>query len=127
MSIYFYLWLAMTICVVILVYINRQKTDQHQTVINDLEKDWNEMAGLANDYKKLLNEQMKENDVLRKQAVDYIPMKSLADYKEKVLLLTEQAEDMFGLYIDKVTITRQSLEINTIDIQQKPKDNIEKR
>lgn len=165
MNIYFYLWLAMTICAVILLYLNRQKsaiikdyaemvkkngqintriaetnsdkTDQHQAIIDGLEKDWKEMSELVDDYKKRLEKQRKENAVLRKQAAEYIPMKSLADYKEKVLLLTEQAEDMFGLYIDKVTMTRYigmfsrswkiDMEINTIDIQQKPKDNIEEQ
>lgn len=166
MNIYFYLWLAMTICAVILVYLNRQKsaiikeyaemvkkngqintriaetssdkTDQHQAIIDGLEKDWKEMTEQADYYKKELEKQRKENAVLRKQAAEYIPMKSLADYKEKVLLLTEQAEDMFGLYIDKVTMTRYigivfgsswkiDMEINTNDIQQKPKDDIEKQ
>lgn len=165
MNIYFYLWLAMTICAVILVYLNRQKsaiikeyaemvkkngqintriaeissdkTDQHQAIIDGLEKDWKEMTEQADYYKKELEKQRKENAVLRKQAAEYIPMKSLSDYKEKVLLLTEQAEDMFGLYIDKVTMTRYfgmfgrswkiDMEINTTDIQQKPKDNIEKQ
>ena len=134
MNIYFYLWLAMTICTVILVYINRQKADQYKAVINDLEKDWNEMAGHVDDYKKLYEKLRKENEVLRKQAADYIPMKSLTDYKEKVLLLTEQAEDMFGFYIDKVTMTRYSNEFGHLwkidmetEMQKKPKDNIEKR
>ena len=162
----------MTICAVILLYLNRQKsaiinqknaiikgyeemvkkngqintriaetssdkTDQHQAIIDGLEKDWKEMTELVDDYKKRLEKQRKENAVLRKQAAEYIPMKSLADYKEKVLLLTEQAEDMFGLYINKVTMTRYigmlnrswkiDMEINTIDIQQKPKDNIDKQ
>ena len=172
MDLHFYLWLAMTICAVILLYLNRQKsaiinqknaiikgyeemvkkngqintriaetssdkTDQHQAIIDGLEKDWKEMSGLVDDYKKKLEKQQKENAVLRKQAAEYIPMKSLDDYKEKVCLLTEQAEDMFGLYIDKVTMTRYigmfnrswkiDMEINTIDIQQKPKDNIDKQ
>ena len=165
MNIYFYLWLAMSICAVILLYLNRQKSaiikdyaemvkkngqintriaetssdkaDQHQATIDGLEKELKDMFELADDYQKRLEKQRKENAVLRKQAAEYIPMKSLADYKEKVLLLTEQAEDMFGLYIDKVTMTRYigmfnrswkiDMEINTIDIQQKPKDDIDKQ
>ena len=155
----------MTICAVILLYLNRQKsaiikgyeemckkngqintriaetssdkTDQHQAIIDGLEKDWKEMSELVDDYKKRLEKQRKENEVLRKQAADYIPMKSLADYKEKVLLLTEQAEDMFGLYIDKVTMKRCcymfckswkiDMEINTVGEQQKPQDDIDKQ
>ena len=153
----------MAICTAILLYLNRQKnaiikgyeemckkngqintriaevssdkTDRHQDIIDGVEKDWKEMSGLVDDYKKKMEKQRKENEVLRKQAADYIPMKSLADYKEKVLLLTEQAEDMFGLYIDKVTMTRCcylfrhswkiDMEINTVGEQQKPKDEIE--
>ena len=155
----------MTICAVILLYLNRKKSaiikdyaemvkkngqintriaetssdkaDQHQATIDRLEKELKDMFELADDYQKRLEKQRKENAVLRKQAADYIPMKSLADYKKKVLLLTEQAEDMFGLYIDKVTMTRHinvfgnswkiDMEINTNDIQQKPKDNIEEQ
>ena len=165
MNIYFYLWLAMTVCAVILLYLNRQKnaiikgyeemvkkngqintriaetssdkTDQHQAIIDGSEKYWKEMSEMVDDYKKRLEKQRKENEVLRKQAADYIPMKSLADYKEKVLLLTEQAEDMFGLYIDKVSMRRCcymfsrswtiDMEINTGREQQKPKDDIEKQ
>lgn len=134
MNIYFYLWLAMTICAVILVYLNRQKsaiikeytemckkngqintriaetssdkTDRHQAIIDGLEKDWKEMAELVDDYKKKLEKQRKENAVLRKYAADFTPMKSMADYTEKILNFSEQAEDMFGLYIDTIHLER---------------------
>lgn len=134
MNIYFYLWLAMTICAVILLYLNRQKnaiikgyeemckkngqintriaeissdkTDQHQAIIDGLEKDWKEMSETADVYKKKLEKQRKENEVLRKQAADFTPMKSMADYTEKIQKFSEQAEDMFGLYIDTIHIER---------------------
>ena len=134
MNIYFYLWLAMTICAVILLYLNRQKntiikgyeemckkngqintriaetssdkTDQHQAIIDGLEKDWKEMSELVDDYKKRLKKQREENEVLRKYAAGYTPMKSMADYTEKIQYLSEQAEDMFGLYIDTIRLER---------------------
>ena len=141
MDLHFYLWLAMTICAVILLYLNRQKsaiinqknaiikgyeemvkkngqintriaetssdkTDQHQAIIDGLEKDWKEMSELVDDYKKMLKKQREENEVLRKYAAGYTPMKSMADYTEKIQYFSEQAEDMFGLYIDTIRLER---------------------
>ena len=161
MNIYFYLWLAMTICTVILLYLNRQKstiikgyeemckkngqintriaetssdnTDQHQAIIDGLEKDWKEMSELVDDYKKRLEKQRKENEVLRKYAADFTPMKSMADYTEKIQYFSEQAEDMFGLYIDSIRLDRGNtmfcrywkVDMKTSGCK-KPKDDIEK-
>ncbi len=161
MNIYFYLWLAMTICAVILLYLNRQKSaiikgyeemckkngqintriaetssdksDQHQAIIDGLEKDWKEMSELVDDYKKRLEKQRKENEVLRKQAADFTPMKSMADYTEKIQYFSEQAEDMFGLYIDTIRLERGNtmfcrywkVDMKTSGCK-KPKDDIEK-
>ena len=43
---------------------------------------------------------------LKKQAADFTPMKSMADYTEKIQKFSEQAEDMFGLYIDTIHLER---------------------
>lgn len=170
MNIYFYLWLAMTICAAILLYLNSQKsaiikgyeemckkngqintriaetsrdktaetsidkTDQHQTIIDGLKKDLKDMHELADDYQKMFEKQRKDNEVLRKQAADYTPMKSMADYTEKIQHFSEQAEDMFGLYIDTIHLER----VNTmfcrywkVDMKtsgcKKSKDNIDKQ
>ena len=135
MNIYFYLWLAMAICTAILLYLNRQKNaiikryeemckkngqintriaetwanpDRHQDIIDGVEKDWKEMSGLVDDYKKKMEKQRKENEVLRKQAADFTPMKSMADYTEKIQYFSQQAEDMFGLYIDTISLERRN-------------------
>ena len=162
MNIYFYLWLAMTICAVILLYLNRQKsaiikgyeemckkngqintriaetssdkTDQHQAIIDGLEKDWKEMSELVDDYKKKLKKQREENEVLRKYAAGFTPMKSMADYTEKIQYFSEQAEDMFGLYIDTIHLERGNsmfcrywkVDMKTSGCK-KPKDNIEEQ
>ena len=161
MNIYFYLWLVMTICAVILLYLNRQKstiikgyeemckkngqintriaetssdkTDQHQAIIDGLEKDWKKKSELVDDYKKRLEKQRKENEVLRKYAADFTPMKSMADYTEKIQYFSEQAEDMFGLYIDTIRLERGNtmfcrywkVDMKTSGCK-KPKDDIEK-
>lgn len=57
-------------------------------------------------YKASLDEKAKEIERLKKLAADFLPMTTLADYKEKVTLLTEQAEDMFGLYIEEIKMER---------------------
>ena len=159
----------MTICAVILLYLNRQKnaiinkkdaiikgyeemckkngqintriaetssdkTDQHQAIIDGLEKDWKEMSELVDDYKKMLEKQRKENEVLRKQAADFTPMKSMADYTEKIQYFSEQAEDMFGLYIDTISLERRNSMFSRywkVDMKtsgcKKPKDDIDKQ
>ena len=162
MNIYFYLWLAMTICAVILLYLNRQKntiikgyeemckkngqintriaetssdkTDQHQAIIGGLEKDWKEMTELVDDYKKKVEMLREENVVLRKQTADFTPMKSMADYTEKIQKFSEQAEDMFGLYIDTIHLERGNsmfCQYWKVDMKtsgcKKPKDDIEKQ
>lgn len=110
------------------------KTDQHQTIIDGLKKDLKDMHELADDYEKMLGNLRKENEVLRKQAADYTPMKSMADYTEKIQHFSEQAEDMFGLYIDTIRLER----VNTmfclywkVDMKtsgcKKPIDNIDKQ
>ena len=49
-----------------------------------------------------------EIDNLKKQAADFTPMKSMADYTEKITKFSEQAEDMFGLYIDTIYLEREN-------------------
>lgn len=91
------------------------------------------MSELVDDYKKRLEKQRKENEVLRKQAADFTPMKSMADYTEKIQYFSEQAEDMFGLYIDTIRLERGNtmfcrywkVDMKTSGCK-KPKDDIEK-
>ena len=45
---------------------------------------------------------------LKKQAADFTPMKSMADYTDKIQKFSEQAEDMFGLYIDTINLERRN-------------------
>jgi len=162
MNIYFYMWLVMTVCTAILIYLNRQKsviikgyaemvkkngqintriaetssdkTDKHQAIIEGLEKDLKDMFEMVDDYKKRLEKLWKENDVLRKLAADYTPMKSMADYTEKIQKFSEQAEDMFGLYIDTIHLERGNTMFSRywkVDMKtsgcKKPKDDIEKQ
>lgn len=103
-----------------------------EATIKEFEKDLEESQKDIDYWKKETDKLREEKRVLRKQSADFIPMKSMADYKEKIWLLSEQAEDMFGLYIDKVMLTRCSgmcsrfwkidIEVNTTDVQSKPKD-----
>jgi uncharacterized coiled-coil DUF342 family protein len=43
---------------------------------------------------------------IKKLTADFTPMKSMADYTDKIQKFSEQAEDMFGLYIDSVHLER---------------------
>ena len=43
---------------------------------------------------------------LKKLTADFTPMKSMADYTDKIQYFSEQAEDMFGLYIESVHLER---------------------
>ena len=69
---------------------------------------------------------------LKKQAADFTPMKSMADYTEKILKFSEQAEDMFGLYIDTINLERRNtmfIRYWNVDIKtsgcKKPKEETE--
>ena len=125
MDLYFYLWLLMSACAVAFMIINRQKQnviDEYKSLSKD-NKDISDVGKLKESIEsadKLIKEQeemikdlqrrsRKYIDMieeLKKQAADFTPMNSMADYTEKIQKFSEQAEDMFGLYIDTINLER---------------------
>ena len=125
MDLYFYLWLLMSACAVAFMIMNRQKQkviDEYKSLCKD-NKDIGDVDKLKESIEstdKLIKEQQemiedlqrrsrKHIDMieeLKKQAADFTPMKSMADYSEKIQKFSEQAEDMFGLYIDTINLER---------------------
>ena len=148
MDLYFYLWLLMSACAVAFMIMNRQKQkviDEYKSLCKD-NKDIDDVGKLKESIErsdKLIKEQeelinslqrrsqkyLDEIDNLKKQAADFTPMKSMADYSEKIQKFSEQAEDMFGLYIDTINLERGNSMFNRywkIDMKtsgcKKPKD-----
>lgn len=125
MDLYFYLWLLMSACAVAFMIMDRQKQkviDEYKSLCKD-NKDIGDVDKLKESIEstdKLIKEQQemiedlqrrsrKHIDMieeLKKQAADFTPMKSMADYSEKIQKFSEQAEDMFGLYIDTINLER---------------------
>ena len=125
MDLYFYLWLLMSACAVAFMIMNRKKQkviDEYKSLYKD-NKDIGDVDKLKESIEsadKLIKEQQelisslqrrsqKQIDMmeeLKKQAADFTPMKSMADYSEKIQKFSEQAEDMFGLYIDTIHLER---------------------
>ena len=125
MDLYFYLWLLMSACAVAFMIMNRQKQkviDEYKSLCKD-NKDIGDVDKLKERIEsadKLIKEQeelisslqrrsqkyLDEIDNLKKLAADFTPMKSMADYSEKIQKFSEQAEDMFGLYIDTINLER---------------------
>ena len=125
MDLYFYLWLLMSACAVAFMIMDRQKQkviDEYKSLCKD-NKDIGDVDKLKESIEstdKLIKEQqeMIEDlqrrsrthidmiEELKKQAADFTPMKSMADYSEKIQKFSEQAEDMFGLYIDTINLER---------------------
>lgn len=125
MDLYFYLWLIMSACAVAFMIMNRQKQkviDEYKSLCKD-NKDIDDVGKLKESIEsadKLIKEQrelisslqhlshkhLDEIDNLKKLAAEYTPMKSMADYTEKIQQFSEQAEDMFGLYIDTIHLER---------------------
>lgn len=151
MDLYFYLWLLMSACAVAFMIMNRQKQkviDEYKSLCKD-NKDIGDVAKLKESIEsadKLIKEQQelistlqrrsrKHIDMieeLKKQAADFTPMKSMADYSEKIQKFSEQAEDMFGLYIDTINLERGNSMFNRywkIDMKtsgcKKPKEETE--
>lgn len=125
MDLYFYLWLLMSACAVAFMIMNRQKQkviDEYKSLCKDNEDigDVDKLKESIESADKLIKEQQElisslqrrsqkyldEIDNLKKQAAGFTPMKSMADYSEKIQKLSEQAEDMFGLYIDTINLER---------------------
>ena len=115
----------MSACAVAFMIMNRQKQkaiDEYKSLYKD-NKDIDDVGKLKESIEsadKLIKEQkelisslqrrsqkyLDEIDNLKKQAAEYTPMKSMADYSEKIQKFSEQAEDMFGLYIDTINLER---------------------
>ena len=115
----------MSACAVAFMIMNRQKQkviDEYKSLCKD-NKDIGDVDKLKESIEstdKLIKEQQemiedlqrrsrKHIDMieeLKKQAADFTPMKSMADYSEKIQKFSEQAEDMFGLYIDTINLER---------------------
>ena len=125
MDLYFYLWLLMSACAVAFMIMNRQKQkviDEYKSLGKD-KKDIGDVGKLKESIEsadKLIKEQRETIEdlqrrsrkyinmieELKKQAADFTPMKSMADYMDKIQKFSEQAEDMFGLYIDSIHLER---------------------
>jgi DNA repair ATPase RecN len=125
MDLYFYLWLLMSACAVAFMIMNRQKQkviDEYKSLCKDNEdigdvdklkesiesadKTIKEQRELISSLQHSLHKNLDEIDNLKKLAADFTPMKSMADYSEKIQKFSEQAEDMFGLYIDTINLER---------------------
>lgn len=125
MDLYFYLWLLMSACAVAFMIMNRRKQkviDEYKSLCKDNEDigDVDKLKESIESADKLIKEQeelisslqrrsrkyLDEIDNLKKMAADFTPMKSMADYSEKIQKFSEQAEDMFGLYIDTINLER---------------------
>ena len=115
----------MSACAVAFMIMNRQKQkviDEYKSLCKDNEDigDVDKLKESIESADKLIKEQQElisslqrrsqkyldEIDNLKKQAAGFTPMKSMADYSEKIQKLSEQAEDMFGLYIDTINLER---------------------
>jgi DNA repair ATPase RecN len=153
MDLHFYLWLMMSACAVAFMIMNRQKQkviDEYKSLCKDNEdigdvdklkesiesadKTIKEQRELISSLQHSLHKNLDEIDNLKKLAADFTPMKSMADYTEKIQYFSEQAEDMFGLYIDTIRLERDNtmfcrywkVDMKTSGCQ-KPKDDIEKQ
>ena len=151
MDLYFYLWLLMSACAVAFMIMDRQKQkviDEYKSLCKD-NKDIGDVDKLKESIEsadKLIKEQQElisslqrrsqkyldEIDNLKKLDADFTPMKSMADYSEKIQKFSEQAEDMFGLYIDTINLERGNSMFNRywkIDMKtsgcKKPKEETE--
>ena len=115
----------MSACAVAFMIMNRQKQkviDEYKSLCKDNEDigDVGKLKESIESADKLIKEQeelisslqrrsqkyLDEIDNLKKLAADFTPMKSMADYSEKIQKFSEQAEDMFGLYIDIINLER---------------------
>ena len=129
MDLHFYLWLMMSVCAVALLIVNHRKQkmiDEYKSLLQKCGKGRNETDDVGKlkesieSADKLIKEQeelisslqrrsqkyLDEIDNLKKLTADFTPMKSMADYSEKIQKFSEQAEDMFGLYIDTIHLER---------------------
>ena len=119
----------MSVCAVALLIVNHRKQkmiDEYKSLLQKCGKGRNETDDVGKlkesieSADKLIKEQeelisslqrrsqkyLDEIDNLKKLTADFTPMKSMADYTEKIQYFSEQAEDMFGLYIDTIHLER---------------------
>ena len=119
----------MSVCAVALLIVNHRKQkmiDEYKSLLQKCGKGRNETDDVGKlkesieSADKLIKEQeelisslqrrsqkyLDEIDNLKKLTADFTPMKSMADYSEKIQKFSEQAEDMFGLYIDTIHLER---------------------
>ena len=128
MGLYFYLWLVMTACTGLLIYVNNQRGNiikKYQELLSDkngkikdvesLKKSIESGEELIKSQEELLKKKDrriddydKDNRMLRKISAEFIPMKTMGDYTDKVIKFSEQAEDMFGVYIDEINLKRRN-------------------
>lgn len=129
MDLHFYLWLMMSACAVALLIVNRRKQkviDDYKLLLQKYDDGWykTDDVGKPNENIESVEELIKEQQEninslqrkirwyrdeinnLKKLTADFTPMKSMADYSEKIQKFSEQAEDMFGLYIDTIHLER---------------------
>ena len=74
--------------------------------IENADKQIKEQEELISSLQRRSQKYLDEIDNLKKLTADFTPMKSMADYSEKIQKFSEQAEDMFGLYIDTIHLER---------------------
>ena len=129
MDLHFYLWLMMSACAVALLIVNHRKQkmiDEYKSLLQKYGKGCNatDDVGKLNENIESADKLIKEQqeiiedlqrrsrkyidmiEELKKQAADFTPIKSMADYTDKIQKFSEQAEDMFGLYIDTIHLER---------------------
>ena len=140
MDLHFYLWLMMSACAVALLIVNRRKQkviDEYKSLLQKYGNDCyaTDDVGKMNENIESVDELIKEQqeninnlqfrirkyrdeiDNLKKHAADFTPMKSMDDYMEKIRKFSEQAEDMFGLYIDTIHLERDNCMYWKVDMK----------
>ena len=155
MDLHFYLWLMMSACAVALLIVNRRKQkmiDEYKSLLQKYGKGCNDTDDVGKlkesieSADKLIKEQQETIEdlqrrskkyinmieELKKQTADFTQMNSMADYTEKIQKFSEQAEDMFGLYIDTIHLERGNTMFNRywkVDMKtsgyKKPKEETE--
>ena len=140
MDLHFYLWLMMSACAVALLIVNRRKQkiiDEYKSLLQKYVNGCNatDDVGKLNENIESVDELIKEQqeninslqfrirkyrdeiDNLKKHTADFTPMKSMDDYMEKIKKFSEQAEDMFGLYIDTIHLERDNCMYWKVDMK----------
>ena len=119
----------MSACAVALLIVNRKKQkmiDEYKSLLQKYGKGCNatddvgklkeniesadklikEQQEMIEDLQRRCRKYIDKMEELKKLAADFTPMKSMADYTEKIQYFSEQAEDMFGVYIESIRLKR---------------------